>query len=738
MTVSATFSDDTATKQYSTDNSTWKTYTKGITMTQNGMVYFRGIDAAGNISDVVSYEVTNIDKIAPEAPSAVADITSTTNQDVTVTATFSDDTATRQYSTDNKTWKSYSSGVEMSANGTVYFRGIDAAGNISDVTSYEVTNIDKVAPEAPTASANITEMTNQDVTVTATFSDDTATRQYSTDNKTWKAYTKGVALTQNGTIWFRGIDAAGNVSEVSSYEVTNIDKIAPDAPAASASTTALTNKNVTVSATFSDDTATKQYSTDNKTWKAYSKGVALTQNGTIWFRGIDAAGNISNVTSYEVTNIDKTAPAIVIGLSAAADRNTLTFAWETTTDNLAGVAKYEIEISDTEDFSHVMERKSGANLTSHSASFTASGTIYYRVRATDAAGNASGWSSASVEFEFTDATPPTVPGNLQVVQEGAQVTFSWDASTDAESGVDGYTLRLVRNGRTETTTQVVGTSVTVELPESDYAWSVMAADSFGNVSEQASGQPFRLLLSVGEPHIIAMSEDGMAELATGTFGDDTFVLTADSTWGTFHGALWNGGEDGVPIGGFNRFHDSVIGNGGYDMLQLPDGENALLYNDLISPSAESASPEARFAGISEIVGGAGRDVIDLTDTGTGYPGDILLKGGAGDDHLWAGSGDDILIGGDGDDDLRGGTGNDVYLFGADWGHDTVLDDGGTLVFDESFEGTLAFSDTADGTRITAGSNTVELNWTATSSDVVFSDVGSLSEMRRDTIRGFLA
>ena len=36
-------------------------------MTENGTVFFRGIDMAGNVSDVAKYEVTNIDKIAPEA-----------------------------------------------------------------------------------------------------------------------------------------------------------------------------------------------------------------------------------------------------------------------------------------------------------------------------------------------------------------------------------------------------------------------------------------------------------------------------------------------------------------------------------------------------------------------------------------------------------------------------------------------------------------------------------------------
>ncbi len=120
-------------------------------MTDNGTVYFRGIDAAGNVSDVASYEVTNIDKVPPVLPTASADITVPTGGSVTVSAVFSDDSAQRQYSLDGRNWTVYSDGVVMSDNGTVYFRGIDEAGNISEVASYAVTNIERTTP-APTVS----------------------------------------------------------------------------------------------------------------------------------------------------------------------------------------------------------------------------------------------------------------------------------------------------------------------------------------------------------------------------------------------------------------------------------------------------------------------------------------------------------------------------------------------------------------------------------------------------------
>ena len=104
-------------------------------------MYFRGFDAAGNESEWTTCDVTNIDKEPPAKPTASADVTAATSGKVNVTASFSDDTVTKEYSLDGVTWEIYNSAVVFSANGSVLFRGTDAAGNVSDVTMYKVTNI---------------------------------------------------------------------------------------------------------------------------------------------------------------------------------------------------------------------------------------------------------------------------------------------------------------------------------------------------------------------------------------------------------------------------------------------------------------------------------------------------------------------------------------------------------------------------------------------------------------------
>ncbi len=302
VTVTAAFSDDSEVKQYSLDGSTWSEYTEGIVLTENGMVYFRAADAAGNVCDPVSYTVSNIDKVAPEAPTAQASTTEPTNQDVTVTAAFSDDSEAKEYSLDGSTWSEYTEPVALAENGTVSFRGTDTAGNASEVTTVVVDNIDKIAPEAPTAQASTTEPTNQDVTVTAAFSDDSEVKQYSLDGAEWSDYTDPVVLAENGAVSFRGTDAAGNVSDIATVVVDNIDKVQPEAPTATADAT-WTVDPVAVTAAFSDDSVVREYSLDGEDWLDYTEPVVVRDNGTVYFRGTDAAGNTSEITSYAVGSI---------------------------------------------------------------------------------------------------------------------------------------------------------------------------------------------------------------------------------------------------------------------------------------------------------------------------------------------------------------------------------------------------------------------------------------------------
>ncbi|MBO4690846.1 MAG: AIDA repeat-containing protein, partial [Paludibacteraceae bacterium] len=87
---------------------------------------------------------------------------------------------------------------------------------------------DVIPPTVFNIAANITAPTNQAVTVTADFADDVelaASLYRIGENGEWLNYVDGVTLDENNTIYFKAVDAEGNVSEIASYTVSNIDKM---------------------------------------------------------------------------------------------------------------------------------------------------------------------------------------------------------------------------------------------------------------------------------------------------------------------------------------------------------------------------------------------------------------------------------------------------------------------------------------------------------------------------------
>ena len=166
---------------------------------------------------------------------------------------------------------------------------------------------DTVKPTVSNVKASTTAPTNKSVTVTATFSDDVklASSLYRIGSSgSWTAYPSGgVTVTQNSTVYFKAIDAAGNESSVVSCKVSNIDTTPPSKPTITVSTKKTTTKPVTVTAKFSSDTAKKEYHLEGKSWTTYTAAITFTSNGTVYFRGTDAAGNVSGVVSYTVSNI---------------------------------------------------------------------------------------------------------------------------------------------------------------------------------------------------------------------------------------------------------------------------------------------------------------------------------------------------------------------------------------------------------------------------------------------------
>ncbi len=251
-----------------------------------------------------SIEKKVIDITIPTITNITATPSGWTNQSVTVTVSFADETelASSQYSFDKINWYDYTTGVTVSENRTVYFKATDAAGNIS-TAEYTVSNIDKVAPNAPIASANVTTATNQSVTVSATFSNDSVKQEYSLDGQKWQSYISGVVMSANGTVYFKATDAAGNIS-TAEYMVSNIDKVAPVITLTGDNRTSLRYASLSAKV---DDGSKLYYSMDNANWQEYTGTVKVNGNGTYYFRATDAAGNtgINSITFNNIRNVVK-------------------------------------------------------------------------------------------------------------------------------------------------------------------------------------------------------------------------------------------------------------------------------------------------------------------------------------------------------------------------------------------------------------------------------------------------
>ena len=126
--------------------------------------------------------------------------------------------------------------------------------------------------------------------------------------------------------------------------------------------------------------------------------------------------------------------------------------------------------------------------------------------------------------------------------------------------------------------------------------------------------------------------------------------------------------------------------------------------------------------IEEIQGSSHGDWLtgdDKDNTLYGREGNDRLEGGGGIDTLYGETGDDTLQGGEGADTLDGGAGADTYIFESGDGTDTIVDDGGKIVFyqreSNDYAGATYTFTRADGGRseavtltVTKGGNTINI------------------------------
>ena len=250
----------------------------------------------------------------------------------------------------------------------------------------------------------------------------------------------------------------------------------------------------------------------------YTTDWRMVRDGVAWF----GATFSKTVT---VTASDTQAPSVPTGLTATPQSPVrVNLSWTASTDN-TGVTGYDI-------------RRNGAVIgtstgTTYSDSGLTQNTDYtYEVRAKDAYGNVSGWSTSALAHTPADTQAPTVPTNLAAnATSSTTVALTWTASTD-DAGVTGYDIR--RDGA------VIGSSTGTSYNDSGltggvlYVYEVRAKDAVPNYSAWSASKSVRTPVSAVDVFIDGFN--GNLANWTQTSGKDYAYSTGQN-----HGSYTGGG-----------------------------------------------------------------------------------------------------------------------------------------------------------------------------------------------------
>jgi large repetitive protein len=317
-----------------------------IAVTKEGVntISYYSVDAAGNKEAARMGEV-NIDQTSP---TTTVDLPTTwMKEDVKVTLVASDENSGVEVTYYSINGSEYVEGtsfvVESEGINVISYYSVDQAGNKEVAKTAEV----KLDQTKPTTSTIVPEVwVNEDVTVNLLATDETsgvASTFYSINGTD---YVEGTSLVvdQEGinTISYYSIDVAGNKENVKTVEV-KLDKTAP-----------ITVSNV--SDKWSKDSVVVTLAPEDKNSKVaatyysingseYVVGTTYTVDregiNTISYYSVDAAGNVEDVKSEEV-KIDKTAPALILGVKGEYELGeTITLNY-LAKDDLSGIAVEEV------------------------------------------------------------------------------------------------------------------------------------------------------------------------------------------------------------------------------------------------------------------------------------------------------------------------------------------------------------------------------------------------------------
>ncbi len=345
---------------------------------------------------------------------------------------------------------------------------------------------------------------------TVEWSDDNFSSVEGSDTVSGTTFAQPSGLT-DGTWYFRvhTSDAVGNASANSATGTVIIDTTAPTTPGAPSTTsptadttpqwtwsaasdpggTGLANPAYTVE--WSDDnfaSAADGSDTTNNTNYTHASALAT---GTWYFRvrATDAVGNSGNWSSVATVAVDTAAPTTpgTPSTTNPTSDTTPTWTWAASTDSLSGLAAtpYTVEWSD-DNFATVEDTATASGATFTHTDILATGTWYFRVRATDAVGNQSGWSAYGEVLVDSDAPSPPAAPTTDTPTNDNTPSWAWAEPADTGSGIDEYEVEWSDDNFTgvdgsDTTTNLTYTHGT-GLADGTWYFRVRAIDNVGNAS----------------------------------------------------------------------------------------------------------------------------------------------------------------------------------------------------------------------------------------------------------------
>ena len=569
--------------QYSIDNVTWK-FENAFVVTENNDYTIYVKDMLGNTtSQVVS--VTKIDKADPTISDFNITTENWTNQDVTISGKFADnsnDSISAYYKVGEDSWKTlslddenkFSINVSDECNTTYTFKSVDKAGN-DLITASKAVKIDKTNSTL-TVNAVPNEWKNDQINVTGTISDAASgikTAKYSISSTngvtdfgdviiTGSDYAFTTAVSESGiyTYTITATDNAGNIIDVTTDEI-KIDLTKPNVDSVVPSITGWTNQTVMITVGVSDT-----YSGISKVF--YKRGEAVTEivktdgiysfvipntvndNEEYEIYCVDVAGNTSVVSSY-TSKVDVTAPSVPV---IKYNKTIIDKFIETITFGLYQ-SDVEVTISVTDDLSGLKEivyfkgtEEISATPVDGKVVFTIEPNFKGKITAVayDNAGNNSSEQTVGTDTDNNEINGVIVDDVIPVVDTAVADKTVWTNTAVKITGTVSDNLSKVekvfwRQGESETETPaILNNNGTYEfiVPAQDYEGTVSVL-CYDYTTNKSVDKVANLKMDVTQPTV----ETAVADITDWTNGNIKVTGTVSDNLAGVEKVYWRQGDD---------------------------------------------------------------------------------------------------------------------------------------------------------------------------------------------------